>query len=74
MSIIIRYKEWLITAPKDAYWVYDLCNEFPTWDEDKQDYVFKKEPKRISAQKAREIIKKEGLVCVSDNEYGRIYK
>lgn len=71
--IILKYLEYLITNPKEAYWVYDLCNEFPTWNEVKQDYVFKKKPKRISAQKAREIIKENGLTCVCNNEYGRIY-
>ena len=73
MSIIIRYKEWLITAPKDAYWVYDLCDEMPEWDSVEQDYVFRKKPKRIDSRKAKDIIQKEGLVCVCDNEDGRIY-
>jgi hypothetical protein len=73
MSIIIKYKEWLITAPKDAYWVYDLCNEFPTWDESKQDYVFKKPPKRIDAQTAKQIIKDNSLKCVHNDEDGRVY-
>lgn len=73
MSIILKYLEWLETNPTETYWVYDLCKEFPTWDEDKEDYVFKRNPKRISAQKAREIIRKEGLQCVADNKYGRIY-
>lgn len=73
MSIIIKYKEWLITAPKDAYWVYDLCDDFPIWDEKKQDYVFKKTPKRISPQQAKEIIRKKRLKCISNDEHGRIY-
>lgn len=73
MSVILRYKEWLNIAPEETYWVYDLCAEMPEWDASKKDYVFKKAPKRIEAQRAREIIKKEGLVCVFNNEHGRIY-
>jgi hypothetical protein len=71
--VILKYLEWLITKPNETFWVYDLCKEMPTWDEKKQEYVFKKEPKRIDAQKAREIISKEGLKCVCKNEHGRIY-
>jgi hypothetical protein len=71
--IILKYKEWVITNPKDAIWVYDCCEELPKWDETKHDYVFKRQPKRIDAQKAREIISKEGLKCVCKNEHGRIY-
>ena len=74
MPIILRYKEYLTISPEEAFWVYDLCAEMPEWDVVKQDYNFKKSPKRIDAQKAKEIIKKEGLVCVCNNEYGRIYK
>lgn len=73
MSIIIKYKEWLAVSPQETFWVYDLCEEFPTWDEKKQDYVFRKSPKRIDAKKAKEIIRNEGLVCVCNNEHGRIY-
>lgn len=73
MPIILRYKEWLTISPEDSYWVYDLCTEMPEWDSTKQEYVFRKSPKRIDAQKAKEIIKREGLMCVCNNEYGRIY-
>jgi hypothetical protein len=44
----------------------------PVWDEKEQDYVCKR-TKRIDAQRAKEIIRKEGLKCVCNNEYGRIY-
>ena len=71
--IILKYLENLITNPKDAYWVYDMCEDFPKWDIVKQDYVFEKNPKRISPQKAREMIKEHGLTCVCNNEHGRIY-
>jgi hypothetical protein len=74
MSVILRYKEWLTISPEESYWVYDLCSEMPEWSASKKEYVFRKAPKRIDAQKAREIIRKEGLVCVCNNEYGRIYK
>lgn len=73
MAIILKYKESLIISPEEAFWVYDLCEGFPTWDETKQEYVFKRSPKRISAKKAKEIIKLEGLHCVANNEHGRIY-
>lgn len=73
MSVILKYKEWLNIAPEDTYWVYDLCSEMPEWDAQKQAYVFIKTPKRIEAHKAREIIRKEGLRCICNNEYGRIY-
>lgn len=62
-----------MVSPKETYWVYDLCEELPTWDEKKQDYVFKKPPKRISPHQAKEIIREEGLKCVCNNEYGRTY-
>lgn len=62
-----------MVSPQETFWVYDLCEEFPTWNEKKQDYVFKKEPKRISPQRAKQIIKEEGLKCVCTNEYGRTY-
>ena len=71
--IILKYLEYLITTPKDAIWVYDRCEEMPKWDMLKQDYIFEKKPQRISAQKAREIIKEHGLTCVCNNEHGRIY-
>ena len=72
--IILKYLEYLITTPKDAIWVYDRCEDFPKWDMLKQEYVFDKTPKRITAQKAREIIKEHGLTCVCNNEHGRIWK
>lgn len=72
--IILRYKENLKILPKEVFWVYDMCEDFPKWDMLKQEYVFEKNPKRISAQKAKEIIKEHGLTCVCNNEHGRIWK
>lgn len=72
--IILRYKEWLTILPSEVFWVYDVCEEMPKWDIVKQEYVFEKKPKRITAQKAREIIKEHGLTCVCNNEHGRIWK
>lgn len=71
--IILRYKEWLTILPSEVFWVYDVCEEVPKWDIVKQEYIFEKNPKRITAQKAREIIKEHGLTCVCNNEHGRIY-
>ena len=71
--IILRYKENLKILPKEVFWVYDMCEDFPKWDIVKQEYVFEKNPKRITAEKAREIIKEHGLTCVCNNEHGRIY-
>lgn len=71
--IILKYLEYLITTPKDAIWVYDICEDLPKWDMLKQGYIFEKKPKRITAQKARELIKEHGLTCVCNNEHGRIY-
>lgn len=59
--------------PSEAYWVYDMCEEMPEWDMVKQDYIFKRKPKRITAQRAKDVIKEYGLTCVCNNEYGRIY-
>lgn len=73
MSVILKYKECLRISPDESYWVYDLCPEMPEWDIEKQDYVCRKKAKRIDSKKAKEIIKEEGLVCVCNNEYGRIY-
>lgn len=72
--IILRYKENLKILPKEVFWVYDMCEDFPKWDMLKQDYIFEKRPKRITAQMAREIIKEHGLTCVCNNEHGRIWK
>ena len=72
--IILKYKENLKILPKEVFWVYDVCEEMPKWDIVKQEYVFEKRPKRITAQKAREIIKEHGLTCVCNNEHGRIWK
>ena len=71
--IILRYKENLKILPKEVFWVYDVCEDFPKWDIVKQEYIFEKNPKRITAQKAKEIIKEHGLTCVCNNEHGRIY-
>jgi hypothetical protein len=73
MSVILKYKEYLKILPNETYWVYDLCHEMPHWDDKEEDYVCSKKSKRIDARKAKEIIRKEGLMCVCDNEYGRIY-
>jgi hypothetical protein len=70
---VLRYKEWLTILPSEVFWVYDMCEEMPKWDIVKQKYIFKKKPKRITAQKAKEIIKEHGLSCVCNNEHGRIY-
>jgi hypothetical protein len=72
--VILKYKESLKILPNEVFWVYDMCEEMPEWDTVKQEYVFRKKPKRIDARTAKEIIRKEGLVCVCHNEYGRIYK
>ena len=72
--VILRYKEYLVVSPNEAFWVYDMCEEMPEWDAVQQEYVFRKRPKRITAQKAREIIKEHGLTCVCNNEHGRIWK
>lgn len=72
MSVVLKYLEWLQTSPNETYLVYDLCPKMPVWNEKEQDYVCKR-TKRIDAQRAKEIIRKEGLKCVCDNEYGRIY-
>lgn len=53
--------------------MYEVIDAFPKWDDEKQDYVFKKKPKRITAQEAREIIRDNGLHCVCQNEEGKIY-
>lgn len=71
--IILRYKEWLTVMPSEVFWVYDMCEDLPKWDMLKQEYVFEKKPQRITAQKARELIKEHGLTCVCNNEHGRIY-
>lgn len=72
--IILRYREFLKILPNDAYWVYDMCDEMPEWDVVKQEYIFRKKPKRIDAQTAKKLIREHGLVCVCNNEHGRIYK
>lgn len=71
--VILKYKESLITSPRDAYWVYDVCAELPEWSEVTQDYIFRRKPKRVSAKEAKELIKEHGLVCVCNNEFGKIY-
>jgi hypothetical protein len=68
--IILKYLEYLITNPKDAIWVYDRCDELPKWDEAKQDYVFKRPPKRIDPREAKELIKEHGLKCVHKTKEG----
>lgn len=73
--VILKYKEYLLTQhPREAIWVYDLCTELPEWDAKKEEYVFRKKPKRIDARDARRIIAENGLVCVCNNKYGMIYK
>lgn len=73
MAVVLKYLEWLSTSPNETYWVYDLCCEMPQWDDKEKDYVCSKKIKRIDSRKAMEIIKKEVLTCVCNNEYGRIY-
>ena len=73
MSVILRYKEWLTISPEDSYWVYDLCDEMPEWEDGQKEYVFAKQPKRINAREAKKIIKEEDLTCLCNNSYGRIY-
>ena len=70
---ILKYREWLLSAENDARWVYDLCKEMPEWNENKQEYIFKKEPKRIDPREAKEIIKKNKLTKVFENEHGKVY-
>lgn len=72
MGIILKYKEFLLTNPKEAMWVYDYCPKMPEWNDKIQDYECKK-AKRISPREAKEIIKEEGLVCVCSSEHGKIY-
>lgn len=69
--VILRYKEWVIGS--SIYeWVYDSYEEPPTWDEERQEYVFEKEPKRIKSQKeARGLIKENNLKCVHTDEEGQ---
>lgn len=73
MSVILKYKEWLTISPDEARWVYDLCISMPKYDKIKKVARFEKQPKRIDAREARRIIREEGLSCVCDNEYGKIY-
>lgn len=72
--IVLKIKEWLITDKKEKLFVYEVIDDWPEWDDKKQDYVFKKKPKRISAREAREIIRDNGLHCVCQNEEGKIYE
>ena len=55
--VVLRLREWLVVSPDECFWVYDMCEEMPKWDIVKQDYIFEKKPKRITAQNAKEIIK-----------------
>lgn len=72
--MILKYKERLLKQhPREAVWVYDLATEMPEWNERKQEYVFKRQPKRIDPREAKQIIADKGLKCVCDNKYGRIY-
>lgn len=70
---VFKSKVWLITQPSQKYWVYEVSYEMPTWSEEEQEYVFKKEPKVITAQKAKELIHKNGLRRVYKSEDGEIY-
>ena len=72
--IVLKYKEWLNIPDSDCIWVYDRCEELPTWNEEIQDYIFKKKPKRIDAREAKQLIKEHGLKCVHETEEGeKIY-
>lgn len=72
--VVLVFLEWLKTDPTVSEWVYEVCDEMPIWDVVKRDYVFKHRPKRITADKAKEIIEEHGLKCVCNNKHGRIYK
>lgn len=68
---ILRFKEWVIGS-SICEWVYESYEEPPVWDEDKQEYIFEKQPKRIKSQKeARQIIKDNNLKCVHTDEEGQ---
>ena len=67
---ILAYKEWLLSMENDARWVYDRCDELPEWDESKQEYIFKKQPKRIDPREAKELIKEHGLKCIHKTKEG----
>lgn len=71
--VILKYTEGLISTKGDLRWVYDVCTEMPQWSLVQQDFIFKRKPKRVSAQEARRLIKENNLICVCDNEYGKIY-
>lgn len=71
--VVLKYREWLTVMPSEVYWVYDVCEEMPEWDVVKQKYTFRKRPRRVTPQMARDVIKEHGLSCVCNNEYGRIY-
>lgn len=60
--IIIKYHEWLRFEPDYREIVYELCND-----------DFEK-VKKISKEKAIELIKDNGLQKVHHNRYGSIWK
>jgi hypothetical protein len=72
--VVFKIKEWLTIDPKTKFWVYEVSEEYPVWNEQKQDYIFKKAPKRIDSRTAKKIIKENHLQCVYKDEDGRIYE
>lgn len=74
MWAILKYKEWGIFAPSEARWVYDLAKVEPVWDEKKEEYIFKKQPKRIDPREAKKTIEEHELSCVYSDEDGMIYR
>lgn len=73
--MILKYKEWAVgTHPKEARWVYDLTNETPTWNERKEEYVFKKEPQRLDPREAKKLMQEHKMECVYSDANGMIYK
>lgn len=72
--VILKYLESLIVSPKEKYWTYELLPNMPTWDKKKKEYVCKGKTKVISANEAQKLIKENGLTCVCNNKYGKIYK
>lgn len=70
MPTVLKYKEWVITNPEEAIFVYDLCDSLPEWNDKAQDYIFKKKPKRLDPREAKQVIKEHGLKCVHKTKEG----
>lgn len=71
--VILKYKEWLLVAPKEKMWTYELCQEMPVWDEKKQDYLTRRKPRTLDPREAKKLIEEHSLKCVHKNKYGEIY-